>query len=100
LVILAIIDFESKRAQKRLLFELYGNQKLFSSKINLKFAARIVFDLIEFHANRMKFWKFWREFFLEIFSPFGLKIKNFSQFSFLELELWLLVRFADRPDSR
>jgi hypothetical protein len=49
--ILAIFDSESK-----MLFELKVDQRLFSSKINLKPVADIFFDLRnKFHANRMKF---------------------------------------------
>jgi hypothetical protein len=58
LVILKIFDYESKKCLKTL-FELTKtllvSQKLFSSKINLKPVADIVFDLRnEFYANRMK----------------------------------------------
>ena len=54
-VTLAIFDFESKSAQKRLLI-LKSPKTFFGQKINLNHIAGIVFDLRnEFHANRMSF---------------------------------------------
>jgi hypothetical protein len=55
---------------------------IFSSKINLKNAAEIVFDLrYEFHENRIYFEFSEKAFFckfLSFLTTFGLKIKNFG----------------------